>query len=145
MSRVTARASTTIEAPPEQVLERLRDYQARPQILTDNYSAYRVEAGGQGSGTVFAYHFAAGGRERDYRLRVEEAPGSLRERDELSSFVSNWTIEPAANGTTVTLEGSWEGAGGVAGTFERLFAPVGLKRIYAQMLAKLAATVTAGV
>lgn len=141
MGQVTARASTTVQAPPEQVLERLRDYQARPAILTDNYTAFRVEAGGSGGGTIFAYHFAAGGRERDYRLRVEEEPGVLRERDELSSFVSTWTVEPLGPGTSsrVTLEGSWNGAGGIGGIFEGLFAPLGLRRIYDQVLRRLAA------
>ena len=140
MARVTARASTTVQAPPEEVLERLRDVRSRPAILTDNYSAFRVEAGGNGAGTIFAYHFAAGGRERDYRLRVEEQPGVLTERDELSSFVSTWTVEPLGPGTSsrVTLEGSWQGAGGIAGIFEGLFAPLGLRRIYAQVLANLA-------
>jgi hypothetical protein len=117
----------------------LRDYRAaRPRILTDNYSAYRVEAGGEGSGTVVAYHFAAGGRERDFRLRVEEADGALRERDELSSFVSVWTVSPAGSGTTVTVEGSWDGATGIAGLLEGVFAPLGLRRIYGQMLNRLA-------
>lgn len=140
MGQVTARATTTVAAPPEHVLERLRDYPARPQILTDNYSAFRVEPGASGSDTVIAYHFAAGGRERDYRLHVEEAAGVLRERDELSSFVNTWTVEPAGPGTSslVTLEGSWQGAGGIAGIFEGLFAPLGLRRIYSEVLAKLA-------
>jgi hypothetical protein len=140
MAQVTARATATVQAPPEQVLERLRDYDARPELLTDNYTACRVEAGGSGAGTIFAYHFAAGGRERDYRLRADEEPGILRERDELSSFVSTWTVEPLGPGTSsrVTLEGSWQGAGGVAGIFEGLFAPLGLRRIYAEVLANLA-------
>lgn len=142
MAQVKAKATATVSAPPERVLERLRDYAARPSILTDNYTAYRVEAGGTGGGTVVAYHFAAGGRERDYRLRVEEDAGVLRERDEHSSFVSTWTVEPEGPGTSsrVTLEGSWQGAGGVAGIFEGLFAPLGLRRIYAQILANLAAS-----
>ena len=143
MARVVARATTTVQAPPERVLERLRDYHARPDILTANYSACRVEAGGTGAGTIFAYHFAAGARERDYRLKVEEEPGVVRERDELSSFTSTWTIEPLGPGTSsrVSLEGSWQGAGGVAGIFEGLFAPLGLRRIYDQVLANLAAAV----
>jgi hypothetical protein len=138
MSRVTARASRQIGAAPDRVAAFLRDYRAgRARILTGNYSAYRVEAGGEGAGTVVAYHFAAGGRERDYRLRVEESEGVLRERDELSSFVSTWTVTPAAAGSDVTLEGSWNGAGGIAGIFEGLFAPLGLRRIYGQVLSRL--------
>ena len=117
----------------------LRDYRtARARILTDKYSAYRVEAGGDGAGTVVAYHFAAGGRERDYRLRAEESDGSLRERDELSSFVSTWTVAPTATGSDVTLEGSWDGASGIAGIFEGLFAPLVLRRTYGEILSRLA-------
>jgi hypothetical protein len=139
---VTAQASRQLGAPVEQVREFLRDYrEARRRILTDNYSAYRVEAGGEGTGTVVAYHFAAGRRERDYRLRVEESDGALRERDELSSFISTWTVAPTGSGSTVTIESSWEGAGGVAGIFEGFFAPLGLRRIYGSMLSRLAAAV----
>ena len=142
MATVTARATKAVDAQPERVLEFLRDYrEGRPRILTDNYTAYRVEQGGHGDGTVIGYHFAAGGRERDYRLRVEESTGELRERDELSSFVSTWSVQPAGAGSSVTIESSWDGAGGIGGFFERTFAPRGLRRIYAQMLDKLAAQV----
>jgi len=139
VGKVTARASRQVDAPPERVAAFLRDYRAgRARILTDNYSAYRVEAGGDGAGTVVAYHFAAGRRERDYRLRVEESEGSLRERDELSSFVSTWTVTQAGAGSSVTLEGSWDGASGIAGIFEGLFAPLVLRRTYGQVLSRLA-------
>jgi hypothetical protein len=140
MARVKAQATRTVEASPEKVLDVLRDYRdARQRILTDNYTAYRVEQGGHGDGTVIGYHFAAGGRERDYRLRVEESTGELRERDELSSFVSTWSVQPAGAGSSVTIESSWEGAGGIGGFFERTFAPIGLRRIYGQLLERLAA------
>jgi hypothetical protein len=144
MARVTASASRALDAPPDRVLEFLRDYRdARPQILTDNYTAYRVEQGGRGKGTVIGYHFAAGGRERDYRLAVEEDGDDLLERDQLSTFVSRWSVAPAGDGAQVTLESSWQGAGGIGGMFERTFAPMGLRRIYAQMLDKLAGAVSA--
>ncbi len=145
MAKVSARTTKELNAPPERVLAFLRDYRdSRLRILTDNYTAYRVEHGGKGGGTVFAYHFAAGGRERDYRLKVDEEPGSaLHERDELSSFVSSWTVAPNDAGSVVTLEGSWDGAGGIGGVFERLFAPPGLRRIYDQVLERLAGAVRA--
>jgi hypothetical protein len=142
MGTVTASATRAVDAPPERVLEFLRDYRAsRPRILTDNYSAYRVEQGGHGKGTVIGFHFAAGGRERDYRLAVEEDGAGLSERDQLSSFVSRWEVAPAPDGAgaEVTLESSWQGAAGIGGVFERTFAPLGLRRIYAQVLDRLAA------
>jgi len=139
MATVTARATRSIDASAERVLEFLRDYrEARPRILTGNYSAYRVEQGGHGQGTVIGYHFAAGGRERDYRLSVEEDGAGLFERDQLSSFVSRWTVAPEGSGAQVMLESSWQGAGGIGGVFERTFAPLGLRRIYGEMLDKLA-------
>lgn len=141
MSRVVARTTATVQAPPERVLELLRDYRdARPRLLTDNYSAYQVLEGGSGDGTVISYHFAAGGRERDYRLRVSESAGAILESDELSSFQTTWTVAPSSSGSTVTLESSWNGAGGIGGIFEGLFAPLGLRRIQAAVLGKLERT-----
>jgi Polyketide cyclase / dehydrase and lipid transport len=142
VARVRVHTSKTLQASPDRVLALLRDYrEGRPRILTDNYSAYRVESGGAGDGTVIAYHFAAGGRERDYRLRVEESTGELRERDELSSFISTWSVAPSGSGSEVTIESSWEGAGGIGGFFERTFAPMGLRRVYGEMLDRLAGAV----
>jgi hypothetical protein len=145
MSKVVVRASATVPAAPDVVLEFLRDYrECRERILTPNYTAYRVEQGGKGEGTVYAYHFTAGGRERDYRLHVHERESALEERDQLSSFVSVWTVLPAAGGSTVTIESSWDGAGGIGGFFERRFAPAGLRRIYAQVLSRLREALAVG-
>lgn len=143
MAKVVARASKMVDAPPEKVLAFLRDYrEGRPQILTSNYTAYRVEEGGEGGGTVIAYHFTAGGRERDYRLRVQDSDGALQERDELSSFVSTWTVTPSGSGSNVSLESSWDGAGGIGGFFERTFAPRSLGRIYGEVLERLGTAVS---
>ena len=138
MGKVKASASVQLEATPERVLSFLRDYRDnRPRIVTDNYTAYRVEQGGKGDGTVYAYHFTAGRRERDYRLHVHEQGSQLEEADQMSSFRSVWSVDPAPGGSRVTIESSWDGAGGIAGLFEGFFAPKGLRRIYTQMLARL--------
>jgi hypothetical protein len=144
MSRVVARASAPVPGAPDRVVEFLRDYRdSRERILTDNYTAYRVEQGGKGEGTVFAYHFTAGGRERDYRLHVHESPGAIQESDQLSSFVTTWQVQPSASGSQVTIESSWDGAGGIAGIFEGLFAPMGLRRIYGRVLEQLSDALSA--
>ena len=144
MAKVRASVTRSVNAPPQRVLEFLRDYRdARPSILPDNYTAYRVEEGGHGGGTVFAYHLSAGSSERDFRLRVHESDEGLFESDEKSSFVSNWTVTPTATGSMVTLKGSWDGASGISGFFERVFAPLGLRRIYGQILDRLASSVQA--
>jgi hypothetical protein len=138
MARVVVKETIQLTVSPERVLEFLRDYRdSRPRILTSNWTAYRVEQGGKGEGTIYAYHFTVGGRERDYRLHVCERAGRLEEQDQGSSFVSTWSVEPSPGGSTVTIESSWEGATGVGGFFEARFAPRGLRRIYAQVLAGL--------
>ena len=139
MARVVATAAAQLDQPHERVIEFLRDYREnRERILTDNWTAYRVEKGGRGEGTVYAYHFAAGGRERDYRLHVYESPGGLQETDQMSSFVTTWKVDPAPHGSTVRIESSWDGASGIGGLFEGFFAPRGLRRIYTQVLERLA-------
>jgi hypothetical protein len=135
MAQVAASATRSVSAPPERVLGLLRDYGARASILPGQYSDVRVEEGG----SVLAYHFASGGRERDFRLRPEESPTGLIERDQLTSFVQSWTLSETATGSMVTVEAMWEGSGGIGGFFERLFAPLGLRRIYGEMLDRLAA------
>jgi hypothetical protein len=138
MARVVVKETIQLTASPERVLDFLRDYRdSRPRILTSNWTAYRVEQGGKGEGTIYAYHFTAGGRERDYRLHVSERAGRLEEQDQGSSFVSTWSVEPSPGGSTVAIESSWEGATGIGGFFEARFAPRGLRRIYAQVLAAL--------
>jgi hypothetical protein len=144
MARVVARASAQLSVAPDRVMEFLRDYrESRERILTDNWSAYRVEKGGKGEGTVYAYHFAAGGRERDYRLHVYESPAGLQESDQMSSFVTTWKVDPSPTGSEVTIESSWDGAGGIGGIFEGLFAPRGLRRIYSRVLEQLSDALSA--
>lgn len=141
MAKVTARASKDVAAPPDRIVAFLHDYPSRPKIFTQNYSNFRLDDDGEA--TVIAYHFTAGGRERDYRLRVQDADGGLLERDELSSFQTKWTVAPAGAGSSVTIESSWDGAGGIPGFFEGVFAPLGLRRIYGEVLDKLATAVAA--
>lgn len=142
MTLLMAAATRPVSASPEQVRAFLRDYrEARPRILTDQYRDYRVEQGGTGEDTVISYTFTSPGRSRQFRLRVEESDEGLFERDERSTFVSNWTVDPTATGSSVTLEASWEGAGGIGGFFERLFAPMSLRRTYAQVLDRLASAI----
>lgn len=133
MAQVIASATRTVSVPAERVLALLRDYDARPSILPGQYSDFRVEEGG----AAIAYHFSSGGRERDFRLRLEESASGLVERDELSTFVQTWTVAENATGSTVTVEALWKGSGGIGGFFERLFAPLSLRRIYGETLNKL--------
>jgi hypothetical protein len=141
VTELRAAATRSISVPPAQVLEFLRDYNRRPEILTEQYRGYHVEEGGTGAGTVFVYSQHSPGRSRRFRLQVEASDDGLVERDVESSFVSTWTVLPTATGSSVMLEGAWESAGGIGGFFEKLFAPMSLRRTYGQVLDKLAAQV----
>jgi len=150
MSRLVARTEKVVAAERGRVCALLSDYRhGRPRILPPEYfSDYRVEQSGQGTGTVIDYRLQAGGRQRSYRMRVEEpaAGGPIVERDEGSSFVTTWTLTPFGDEgrTLVVLESSWEGAGGIGGFFERLFAPRALRRIQGEVLERLRAAVEEG-
>ncbi|WP_232666232.1 SRPBCC family protein [Pseudonocardia sp. TRM90224] len=141
MAIVTARAERTITAPADKVRAALADYtEVRPKILTDNYRDYRVESGGNGAGTTVHWLLqATKKRVRDQLVEVSvPAEGRIVERDTNSSMVTAWTVTPAGDDrSTVTVETSWNGAGGIGGFFERTFAPKGLQRIHDGVLANL--------
>ena len=69
--------------------------------------------------------------------RLADAGHTVIEKDANSSMVTNWTVAPAGPGSSVTVKTTWNGAGGVKGFFEKTFAPLGLKRIQAEVLANL--------
>ena len=146
MAQVVAQTERLVAASPQRVRAFLVDYQNnRPRILPAEYFRdYRVEQGGDGAGTVISYRLRAGGRERAYRMRVEEPMEDgpiLEERDTGSSLVTTWTLSPAGEGeqTMVSLTSRWEGASGIGGFFERMFAPRALRRLYGEVLEKLSA------
>jgi len=141
MAKVTATAERTISAPPEKVRALVADYaDTRPKILTEHYRDYEVTAGGTGSGTQARWKLqATSKRVRDVAATVTEpAPGTLVETDANSSMVTTWTVSGSGERSTVRIETTWAGAGGIGGFFEKTFAPAGLKRIYDGVLGKLA-------
>ncbi|HEX9058420.1 MAG TPA: SRPBCC family protein [Ktedonobacterales bacterium] len=144
MSQVHADAARVIDARPEDVYAVLSDYRVKhQQILSpEHFRDFVVEEGGQGAGTVIRFHLIAGGRERDYHMRVTEPePGRvLLEKDTASSLVTTFTLTPLADGrqTNVRIATEWEGSGGIGGFFERTFAPGVLRRLYSDELNRLA-------
>ena len=140
MGQVVATAERTVRAPAERVRAALADYSGtRREVLPEQFSDYRVDAGGQGSGTRVHWRFAATSkRGREQEVDVTEPDGSLVERDTPSSMVTTWTVTPAGSGSsTVRVRTTWDGAGGVGGFFERTFAPRGLRRVYDDLLGRL--------
>jgi uncharacterized protein YndB with AHSA1/START domain len=145
MAQVTAQATRSIAAPADKVFAALADYATtRPKILTESYHDYRVESGGQGAGSRVAWKLqATKSRVRDQIVEVSQpADHKLVESDANSSMVTVWTVAADGDRSTVTVDTSWNGAGGIGGFFERTFAPRGLARIHDGVLAKLDAVVT---
>ena len=141
MAKVTSSAQRQIGASAERVRELLADYaQVRPEILTEQFRDYQVVEGGVGAGTTATWKLqATSKRVRDVRAQVTEPePGTIVETDANSTMVTTWTVRESDGGSLVRVETSWEGATGIGGFFERLFAPGGLKRIYEGVLANLA-------
>ena len=139
MGQVKATSTILIDAQPPAVLDAVADYRnVRPKILAPQYSEYEVLEGGQGQGTVAKWRLqATESRVRDVQVSVDVAGHTVIEKDANSSMVINWTVAPAGPGSSVTVTTTWTGAGGVKGFFEKTFAPLGLKRIQAEVLANL--------
>ena len=146
MGRVSASSTVLIDAEPAAVLTAVADYRTvRPKILSEHYRDYRVLEGGQGAGTVASWKLqATKSRVRDVQAAVDVAGHTVIEKDANSTLVTNYTVAPAGPGSSVTVKTSWTGAGGVKGFFEKTFAPLGLKKIQAEVLANLKREVEKG-
>ena len=92
-----------------------------------------------GPARVTRFKMTAGGRTRDYRMKIAEPePGRvLTESDMDSSAVTTFTVSPQGGASLVRISTAWDGAGGIGGLFERLFAPRVLRAIYADELKRL--------
>ena len=148
MGQVVATAERVVRAPADVVRAAIADYTTtRPAVLPEQYSEYRVDAGGQGAGTRVHWRLqATSKRVREQDVVVTEGPdGALVESDANSSMVTTWTVQPADAGvSTVRARTTWNGAGGIGRFFERTFAPKGLARIHDALLDRLERSVTAG-
>ncbi|WP_067648258.1 SRPBCC family protein [Nocardia harenae] len=139
MGQVSASSSITVPADPQRVLAAVADYDTvRPRILSAHYRDYKVVEGGKGTGTVAEWILqATEKRQRNVRAVVTAADSTVTEKDSNSTLVNTWTVSPDGTGSTVTLGTTWNGAGGVKGIFEGIFAPLGLKKIQAEVLENL--------
>jgi hypothetical protein len=72
-------------------------------------------------------------------MKVEEPqPGRvMTESDTTSSLMTTWTVTPEGDRSRVRIETRWDGARGMGGFFERLFAPPALRGIYNDELRRL--------
>lgn len=129
-----------MDAPADTVYGYLADMrQHHPHFLPPAFSDFQVESGGVGAGPVARFMITAGGRTREYRMQVAEPePGRvLTESDMNSSAVTTFTVAPQDGTSRVRISTAWDGAGGIGGLFERMFAPRVLRAIYADELRRL--------
>jgi Polyketide cyclase / dehydrase and lipid transport len=140
MSTVSAVATRTVDAPVGVVFRCVSDFREHHhRFLPPAFSDFRVEEGGTGEGTLVSFTFTAGARTRQYQMRVVvPEPGRvLEEHDTHSSLATTFRLTPEGDRTRVRIETTWQGAGGMGGFFERMFAPGALKRVYDDELSRL--------
>ncbi len=140
MARIVVSAEGTVDAPAETVYRYIADMREHhPRFLPPAFSDFRVESGGVGAGTSTRFKVTAGGRTREFRTKVAEPePGRvLTESDTNSSSVTTFTVSPQGAASLVRISTSWDGAGGIGGVFERMFAPRVMRAIYADELKRL--------
>jgi uncharacterized protein YndB with AHSA1/START domain len=140
VAKILVSAERAVDAPADTVYRYIADYnEHHPHFLPPAFSDFRVETGGVGAGTVTRFRVTAGGRSREYRMTTAEPePGRvLTESDTNSSLVTTWTVAPQGGTSTVQISTSWNGAGGIGGFFERMFAPRAMRTIYSDELDRL--------
>jgi Polyketide cyclase / dehydrase and lipid transport len=140
MARIEVYAEGTVDAPADTVYRYIADMREHhPHFLPPAISDFRVESGGVGAGTVTRFTMTAGGRTREYRMMIAEPePGRvLTESDTGSTAVTSFTVTSQGNASLVRISTAWEGAGGIGGLFERMFAPRVLRSIYTDELGRL--------
>jgi uncharacterized protein YndB with AHSA1/START domain len=141
MGTLVASAERQVGAPADDVYRYIADHREHhPHFLPPAFSDFEVVSGGVGTGTVTRFKLTVGGRTRQFRMTVAEPePGRvMTETDSESTLVTTWTVTPRDNGTsTVRISTTWQGADGIGGFFERLFAPPAVRRLYADELTRL--------
>ena len=140
MAKMLVAAEHKVEAPADAVYRYVADMREHhPHFLPPAFSHFRVGSGGVGAGTITRFKMRAGGRTREYRMKVAEPePGRvLTESDTGSSAVTTFTVSPQGGTSIVQISTAWDGAGGIGGLFERIFAPRVRRAIYADELERL--------
>jgi|KBSSwiStaDraftv2_1062776.scaffolds.fasta_scaffold01700_5 Polyketide cyclase / dehydrase and lipid transport len=142
MGQIKVVAQRSLDAPVDRVLDLIGDYDGtRGGLWPANVTDYRVIAGGKGAGTRIGYRLhATKKRIRDVSAEVT-APdaSSLVEADQNSTLRTAWRVRSTDTGSHVTVTTTWAGASGVGGFFERIFAPIGVRKLWTAVLENLSA------
>jgi carbon monoxide dehydrogenase subunit G len=133
-------AERTVDAPADRVYRYIADMREHhPGFLPPAFSDFQVESGSVGAGTVMRYKLTVGGQTREHRVTVAEPePGRvLTESDTGSSAVTTFTVAPEGGASRVQIHSTWDGAGGIGGVLERMFAPRMMRAILTDELGRL--------
>ncbi len=106
MARNVVSAEGTVGAPADTVYRYLADMRDHhPRFLPPAFSDFRVESGGVGAGTVTRFTMTAGGRTRQYRMKVAEPEAGrvLTESDMDSSAVTTFTVSAQGGASLVRI------------------------------------------
>jgi carbon monoxide dehydrogenase subunit G len=136
-------AERTVDAPADTVYRYIADMREHhPRFLPPAFSDFQVESGGVGAGTVMRYKLTVGGRTREQRVTVAEPePGRvLTESGASSNAVTTFTVAPEGGASRVRINSAWDGAGGIGGVLERMFAPRMLRAVLTDELGRLDAS-----
>lgn len=139
--RLRAEAERSIDAPAPAVYRLIADFENHhPRFLPPAFSDFGVEQGGVGAGTVHHVTIKLAGQSQTYRMRVDEPhPGRVLTETEIDGpTVTTYTVDPDGAGCRVRLETEWAGATGLAGLFDRLLGPRLARRLYDDLLERLA-------
>ena len=124
MPRVSA--SLVVARPPAEVFAAVADPAQRRRLLPDNFTGFRVVAGGEGPGTrtAFTIETAQGAHTSEIELAAWDPPHSLTEQAlGESPYTMRWTFAPAAGGTEVSVTMEYTAGGSpLHRLVERVFA-----------------------
>ena len=142
MSTMHIEESLVIEASPEKIYGVITDFEVgHKAILPPQFTDLRVEAGGQGAGTIAIAEMNVMGQKSTLRLHITEPePGRVMvEADPDAGVETTWTLVPVSdNETSVTISSEMQTSSGLKGWMERLFTPSITRGIYKEELKLLA-------
>jgi hypothetical protein len=140
MIRQDVRVERILPVPAELVYEIVADYKnGHPHILPKLYfSAFEVEQGGMGEGTLVRFQMQMFGRRRNFRMAVTEPePGrQLVETDLDSGAVTSFAVSPidGHRSARVTISTELPVHNSIFGLLERFLTSTILRYIYAKEL-----------
>src|SRR4051794_7014680 len=109
MGRIIVVQEGAIGAPAALTYGLIADDAHHAQFLPEGITDFEVVEGGVGAGTLHRFKVTAGGRVREYLMRVDEPePGRIiTETDQNSSLVTSFTVTPSGEGCDVRIDTQW--------------------------------------